>query len=186
MVTSPFISIVWCFRPYKPYIFWKLIIWWWQWPRRILTKRQIQRQRHTYTDKDKYKVLPRPNVCYIYQKQGVQGFEILYWLLKKYWTWQATHCALLEWLTSNNSKLPIIGAFPRGLPLETIVTIVITIENHCYRCHHPSLVWLSSPLSLVWLSSPLFPASVSISSQCIYHHWQHCHLCHHPVLNAVM
>ena len=80
MVTSPFISIVWCFRPYKPYIFWKLIIWWWQWPRRILTKRQIQRQRHTYTDKDKYKVLPRPNVCYIYQKQGVQGFKILYWL----------------------------------------------------------------------------------------------------------
>ena len=58
----------------------KLIIWWWQWPRRILTKRQIQRQRHTYTDKDKYKVLPRPNVCYIYQKQGVQGFKILYWL----------------------------------------------------------------------------------------------------------
>ena len=28
MVTSPFISIEWCFRPYKPYIFWKLIIWW--------------------------------------------------------------------------------------------------------------------------------------------------------------
>ena len=35
---------------------------------------------HTHTDKDKYKVLPRPNVCYIYQKQGVQGFKILYWL----------------------------------------------------------------------------------------------------------
>ena len=61
MVTSPFISIAWCFRPYKPYIFWKLIIWWWQWPRRILTKRQ----RHTYTDKDKYKVLPRPNAIFI-------------------------------------------------------------------------------------------------------------------------
>ena len=75
-VTFPFISTVWCFRPNKPYIFWKLIIWWWQWLRRILTKRQ----RHTYTDKDKYKVLPRPNVCYIYQKQGVQGFKILYWL----------------------------------------------------------------------------------------------------------
>ena len=48
MVTSPFISTVWCSRPYKPYIFWKLIIWWWQWPRQRLTKRQIQRQRHTY------------------------------------------------------------------------------------------------------------------------------------------
>ena len=80
MVTSPFISIVWCFRPYKPYIFWKLIIWWWQWPRRRLTKRQIQRQRHPDTDKDKYKVLPRPNICYIFHKQGVQGFKILYWL----------------------------------------------------------------------------------------------------------
>ena len=33
MATSPFISIKWCFRPYKPYIFRKLIIWWWQWPR---------------------------------------------------------------------------------------------------------------------------------------------------------
>ena len=50
MVTSPFISIVWCFRPYKPYIFWKLIIWWWHWRRQRLTKRQIQR--HIDTDKE--------------------------------------------------------------------------------------------------------------------------------------
>ena len=66
------------FQTIKTIYFWKLIIWWWQWPRRRLTKRQIQRQRHT--DKDKYKVLPRPNVCYFFQKQGVQGFKILYWL----------------------------------------------------------------------------------------------------------
>ena len=79
-VTSPFISTSWCSRPCKPYIFWKLIIWWWHWPRRRLTKRQIQRQRHPDTDKDKYKVLPRPNICYIFHKQGVQGFKILYWL----------------------------------------------------------------------------------------------------------
>ena len=39
-----------------------------------------QRQRHTDTDKDKYKVLRRPNVYYIFQKQGVKGFKILYWL----------------------------------------------------------------------------------------------------------
>ena len=31
-------------------------------------------------DKDKCKVLPRPNVCYFFQKQGVQGFKILYWV----------------------------------------------------------------------------------------------------------
>ena len=31
MATSPFISTVWCSRPYRPYIFWKLIIWLWQW-----------------------------------------------------------------------------------------------------------------------------------------------------------
>ena len=55
-----------------------LIIWWWSWPRQTLTKRQIQKQRHT--DKDKYKIPPRPNVCFIFQKQGVQGFMILYWL----------------------------------------------------------------------------------------------------------
>ena len=40
MVTSLCMSTVWCSRPYKPYILWKLIIWWWQWPRRRLTKRQ--------------------------------------------------------------------------------------------------------------------------------------------------
>ena len=58
MVTSPFTYTVWCSRPYKPYIFWKLSIWWWQWPRRRLTKKD--------TDKDKYKVLPIPIVCYIF------------------------------------------------------------------------------------------------------------------------
>ena len=42
MVTSPFISTVWCFRPYKPYIFWKFNIWWWQWLSWRLTKKQIQ------------------------------------------------------------------------------------------------------------------------------------------------
>ena len=29
-----------------------------------------------YTDKDKYKVLQRPNVCYIFEEQGVLGFQI--------------------------------------------------------------------------------------------------------------
>ena len=44
------------------------------------TKTYKKTNTNTKTHKDKYKVLPRPNVCYIYQKQGVQGFEILYWL----------------------------------------------------------------------------------------------------------
>ena len=35
-------------------------------------QRHIKRQRHR--DRDKYKVLQRPNVCYIFQKQRVQGF----------------------------------------------------------------------------------------------------------------
>ena len=98
--------------------------------------------------------------------------------LKNYWTWQATHCALLDWITSNNRKLPIVGAFSRGHPLKTIVTIVITIANHCYHCHHPSLVWLSSPLPLVWLSSPLFPLQI-IVIVVITHLWYDYHLhCH--------
>ena len=32
------------------------------------------------TDKDKFKVLQRLNVCYIFERHGVQGFQILYWL----------------------------------------------------------------------------------------------------------
>ena len=51
--TSPFFSTVWCSWSYKPYLFWKRIVWWSQWPRRGLRKRQIQRQRHTDTNKDK-------------------------------------------------------------------------------------------------------------------------------------
>ena len=43
-VTSPFISTIWCSRPYKPYIFWRLIIWWRHCPRRRRTKTQIQIQ----------------------------------------------------------------------------------------------------------------------------------------------
>ena len=35
-------------------------------------------QKDKYKDKDK--VLPRPNICFIFHKQGVQGFTILYWL----------------------------------------------------------------------------------------------------------
>ena len=38
------------------------------------------RRRRTDKGKYKYKVVPRPNVCYICQKQGLQGFKILYWL----------------------------------------------------------------------------------------------------------
>ena len=37
-------------------------------------------RRHTDKGKYKYKVVPRLNVCYICQKQGVQGFKILSWL----------------------------------------------------------------------------------------------------------
>ena len=43
-------------------------------------KTNTKTKTHTHTDKDKYKVVPRLNVCYIFQKQGVQGFKILYWL----------------------------------------------------------------------------------------------------------
>ena len=82
--TSPFAFLKFCYfqpylfsiclhymisRPYyKPYIFWKLNIWWWQRPRNRPIKRQIQWQRHT--DKDKYKVLLRPNVCYFFSSKA--------------------------------------------------------------------------------------------------------------------
>ena len=48
-----------------------------------MTKTKTYKKTNTKTvdtHTDKYKVLPRPNVYYIYQKQGVQGFKILYWL----------------------------------------------------------------------------------------------------------
>ena len=51
----------------------------------IMTKTKTHKKTNTKTKththrKGKYKVLPRPNVYYIFQKQGVQGFKILYWL----------------------------------------------------------------------------------------------------------
>ena len=44
------------------------------------TYKKTNTKTKTHTHKDKYKMPPRPNVCYIFQKQGVQGFKILYWL----------------------------------------------------------------------------------------------------------
>ena len=120
MVTSPFISIEWCFRPYKPYIFWKLIIWWWQWPRRILTKRQIQRQRHTYTDKDKYKVLPRPSVSYIFSKAG--GLRIWNITLAVFLWWHRQRQQFSMSIMKMISK-DILGQFSIAFPLNSYVTI---------------------------------------------------------------
>ena len=31
--------------------------------------------RHKYTDKDKYEVLQRPNVCHIFEEHGVKDFK---------------------------------------------------------------------------------------------------------------
>ena len=36
----------------------------------------IKEHKYNDTDKDRNKVLPRLDVCYIYQKQGVQGFKM--------------------------------------------------------------------------------------------------------------
>ena len=79
MVTSPFISTVWCSRPYKSYIFWKLIIWW-----MVMTMTETKTYKKTNTKtkaqtqtQKKYKVLPRPNVCYIFEKQGYQKLHFL-------------------------------------------------------------------------------------------------------------
>ena len=44
--------------------------------------KDLQKDKDTQTQQRQIQiqVLPRPNVCYIYQKQGLQGFKILYWL----------------------------------------------------------------------------------------------------------
>ena len=42
----------------------------------------MQRQRHIGTDKDKYKVFPRVNVCYIFERQRVQWYQIWHFLQK--------------------------------------------------------------------------------------------------------
>ena len=40
----------------------------------------LQKDKDTHTDKGKYKVLPRPNACYIFEKQRVQGYQIWHFL----------------------------------------------------------------------------------------------------------
>ena len=62
-----------CYRPTSWHIHIFSEIWWWQWPRRRLTKRQIQRQRHRDTKTD-----TKTQGMLYYQKQGVQAFKILY------------------------------------------------------------------------------------------------------------
>ena len=56
-VTFPFISTVWCSRQSKPYILWKLIIWWWQWPRPRVTKRQYKDKTQTKTNTNTERLL---------------------------------------------------------------------------------------------------------------------------------
>ena len=60
--TSDRFSPVWRFRPYKPYIFWKLIIWWWPRPRQRHAKR-----RKTDTDKDKKCASNIQHMLYFYR-----------------------------------------------------------------------------------------------------------------------
>ena len=41
---------------------------------------KLRKYKDKETDKEKIKVLQRLNVCYIFERHGVQGFQILYWL----------------------------------------------------------------------------------------------------------
>ena len=66
--TSDRFSPVWRFRPYKPYIFWKLIIWWWPRPRQRHAKR-----RKTDTDKDKKCASNIQRMLYFYRTQVSLG-----------------------------------------------------------------------------------------------------------------
>ena len=93
---SPFVSTMWCSRPYKPYIFWKLIIWWWQWPRRRLTKRQIQRQGQSASKTQ----------CMLsfFSKQGVQGFKILYFHNLYYYVY-----IFLMWIFPSEDSHSLLG-----------------------------------------------------------------------------
>ena len=40
------------------------------------TEAEKYKDKDTDKDKDKYKVHRRPNICYIFEKQGVQGYQI--------------------------------------------------------------------------------------------------------------
>ena len=79
-VTSPLISTVWWFRPYKPYIFWKHLIqgyqnWYYQ-----VSHTQIHKYKYTNTQIHKYtntaydKVPESPNMLYIFEESIVQGY----------------------------------------------------------------------------------------------------------------
>ena len=115
---SPFVSTIWYSTPYKPYIFWKLIIWWLQWPKRRLTKRQIQRLSHT--DQDKYKVLPRPSVSYIFSKAG--GLRIWNITLAVFLWWHRQRQQFSMSIMKMISK-DILGQFSIAFPLNSYVTI---------------------------------------------------------------
>ena len=65
-----FVSTIWCSRPYKPYIFWKLIICWWQWPRRRLTKKT-----KTHRQRQKLKCLRDPMYAIFFKSRGFKDLN---------------------------------------------------------------------------------------------------------------
>ena len=72
------ISIICCSWPLKPYIFWNPIIWWWQWPRQIHTKKQ----RHRYTlhrhwqRQSQIQSASKTQCIQYFSNEGVQGYQI--------------------------------------------------------------------------------------------------------------
>ena len=70
--TSDRFSPVWRFRPYKPYIFWKLIIWWWPRPRQRHAKR-----RKTNTEKTQKMCFKHSTYAIYLPDPGVPGVRSL-------------------------------------------------------------------------------------------------------------
>ena len=120
-----------------------------------------QQQQATFSDFSDSKVLKRPNMCYIFEKHGIQGYKIWHsrvsWMSRKSW-----HVLPFNWLTGqqiqDNLLTKCLGflwtpffnfSYCVCLCKSGCLIICSGQQGHCwfivvcYLLHPPDISWLS-------------------------------------------
>jgi len=77
-VTSKLFSTLSCFKPYKPYTFWKLMTCTIHWRNRDDNDKDTRKYKDKDDDKDE--MTKRPNMCHIFENDMNHGYQIQWWI----------------------------------------------------------------------------------------------------------